>query len=272
MPVWPKIEFDPVKLFELDVRDILQQDPYYVRLTMESSYPELGDDLFIGLLDAPDVAGYLSEVCPEKAQWLAEGIERVGAPTAERIREAQTKLVTASWPWNLGMTKAPALWDSLPWGFWDPSAIYDRVDIEGKVILDVGAGTGAVSLRCAPLAHLVWALEPVASLRRYIERRMAAAGLENVRTLDGVLAQVPLADGAVDVSIIANGSFGWETAQELEELERVTRPGGAILMLAPTSPRNEEELRQIREAGGYEAFDFELPTMGPMPAFVKHLS
>jgi SAM-dependent methyltransferase len=270
--MWPKIEFDPVRLFDLQVPDLLLQDPYYVRLTMQDSYPSIGVDLFLGLLGAPEVVGYLSEVCPEKSTWLAEGIARIGEYPKERVYLAQERLIQASWPWNLGMTKSPALWDSLPWGFWDPSAIYEQVSIKGRIVLDVGAGTGAVSLRCAPLASQVIALEPVARLRRYLEHRMAAAGLSNVRTLDGVLARVPLGDGSVDVSIVANGSLGWETERELRELERVTRPGGTVLMLAPTSPRNKEVLGRIRDAGGYKGIDFVLPTMGPMPAFVKHLS
>jgi ubiquinone/menaquinone biosynthesis C-methylase UbiE len=168
------------------------------------------------------------------------------------------------------MTKAPEIWDALPWHHWDPAVIYDRVDPGGKAVLDVGAGTGQVAMRCAPFARVVWALEPVARLRRYIEKKIAAAGFDNVRALDGVLAEVPLDDSSVDVAVSCS-SFGWDPATELAELERVVRPGGAILLLAPTNYGVDEILAPIRDAGGYEEFAFDVPADGPKPAFFKRL-
>ena len=100
---------------------------------------------------------------------------------------------------------------------------------------------------------------------------MDAAGLGNVRTLNGVLEALPLGDSSVDAAILSNGSFGWNPDEELRELERVTRPGGAILMLAPCNSGNEAMLSKIRSAGGYEQFDFEVPCDGVKPAFIKSL-
>lgn len=256
--MWPIIRFDAVKLFDLTVRDLLLQDPYFIRLSM-ATCERLGDDFFIGLLNAPDVVGYFCEVCPDRQQWLREGIERVRQQPPERIRDAEARVVDASCPWNLGMAKSPETWDALPWSYWDPSAIYDRVELSGKVVLDVGAGTGQVTLRCAPYANLVWALEPVACLRRYIERKMDAAGFTNVRTLAGVLEAVPLPDDSVDAAILSSGSFGWNPEKELLELDRVTKPGGTILMLGPCNYGNEAILSAIESVGGYEPFDFEVP-------------
>jgi hypothetical protein len=268
--MWPRIQFDPVKLFDLGIRDLLLQDPYYVRLTLERSYPELGDDFFIGLLGAPDVSAYFAEICPERDAWLRDGEARVRGAAPDEIRAAEARVVEASYPWNLGMTKTPEIWDGLPWHHWDPAAIYDRVDLEGKAVLDVGAGTGQVAIRCAPYARVVWALEPVARLRRYIERKMEAAGFANVRTLAGVLAAAPLGDSSVGVAV-ACSSFGWNPEKELAELERVVKPGGAMLLLAPTNYGNEEILSPIRNAGGYEEFDFDVPCDGKKPAFFKRL-
>ena len=268
--MWPIIRFDAIKLFDLHVSDLLLQDPYFVRASM-SGCEQLGDQFFLGLLDAPDVAAYFCEVCPERADWLRQGIERVRPQSPERIREAEAKVLDASCPWNLGMAKSPEIWDALPWSCWDPCAIYDRVDLQDKVVMDIGAGTGQVTLRCAPFAKLVYALEPVARLRQYIEHKMAAAGFTNVRALDGILEAVPLGDDAVDIAILSNGSFGWNPEKELQELERVTKPGGTILMLGPCNCDNEAILSAIRDAGGYEPFDFEVPCDGMKPAFVKRL-
>jgi hypothetical protein len=265
--MWPSIRFDVFRLFDLRVRDIPLHDPYFVRMLVPG-YEQLGDDAFVGLLNSPDVVGYLWEVLPDRAEWLRAGIERVGPQPPERIREAETKVLEASFPWNLGMTKSPEIWDALPWSYWDPSAIYDRVDLQDKVVLDIGAGTGQVTLRCAPYARLVYALEPVARLRRYIERKMGAAGFTNVRTLDGVLEAVPLPDASVDAAILSNGSFGWNPEKELRELERVTKPGGSILMLGPCNFGDEAILSSIHSAG-YEEFEFEVPCAGRKPAFFR---
>ena len=266
--MWPTIRFDVLELFDLHVGDLLLQDPYFVRASM-SEYEDLGDEFFIGLLSSPDVVEYLCEICPERVDWLRDGIERLRPQPPESVREAERNVLEASCPWNLGMAKSPETWDALPWSYWDPSAIYDRVELSGKVVLDVGAGTGQVTLRCAPYARLVWALEPVARLRRYVERKMAAAGFTNVRTLAGVLEAVPLPDDSIDAAILSSGSFGWTPEKELAELDRITKPGGTILMLGPCNYGNEAILSAIEGAGGYEPFEFEVPCDGIKPAFVK---
>ena len=266
--MWPSVQFDPIKLFDLHVSDLLYLDPYYVR-TLVSSYVRLGDDVFAGLVNAPDVVGYLCEVCPGHADWLRQGVRRVSRKSSERIRESEWRLLRSSWPWNVAMAKCPEKWDALPWSSWDPAVIYDQVELKGKTVLDVGAGTGQVTIRCAPYAEQVWALEPVARLRRYIERKMGSAGLANVRTLDGVLEAVPLGDASVDAAILSNGSFGWDPLKELEELERVTKPGGTILMLGPCNPEAIGTISQIKDARGYKSLHFELPCDGRKPAFIK---
>ena len=270
--MWPRIKFDPLKLFDLQISDLSYQDPYYVRLTFEGSYQQLGDDLFIGLLKVPDVVAYFCDVYPQRAKWLKSGIERVKPKEPGQIRKAEMKVLLASCPWNLGMAKSPETWDALPWSYWDPSVIYNRMELKDKVILDIGAGTGQVTIRCAPFAKLIYALEPVGKLRLYIEQKMNAAGFLNVRTLEGILEAVPLGDATVDIAILSSGSFGWNSEKELDELERVTKSGGTILMLAPCNFNDEELLSKIRNKGGYEPFDFEIPSDGKKPAFIKRLS
>ena len=133
------------------------------------------------------------------------------------------------------------------------------------MVLDIGAGTGQATLRCAPYAERVFALEPVGALREYIERKTSAHGFHNVTTLDGILERVPLADDAVDVAILTNGSFGWKPDAELREIDRVVSPGGTALMLAPCRPSDVE----IRSAARATKRDLEMPTMGTFPGFIK---
>jgi SAM-dependent methyltransferase len=89
---------------------------------------------------------------------------------------------------------------------------------------------------------------------------MEACGLRNVSAVAGILEEVPLADASVDAAILSNGSFGWNAEVELRELERVTRPGGTTLALAPCNLDNEGIVSRFRDAG-YEDFTIEIPVM-----------
>ena len=79
---------------------------------------------------------------------------------------------------------------------------------------------------------------------------------------------MPLADDAVDVAILSNGSFGWKPDEELCEIDRVVTPGGTALMLAPCGLGDSDLVDGIRRAG-YKAFDLEMPAMGTWQGFIK---
>lgn len=265
--MWPNMRFDPKRLFDLRIPDVLFHDPYYARMWPDV-WQRLEDVFIIGLIDAPDVVGYLGELQPEQEGSLRKALQRLGQPLPNEKRKAEMAIIDAFFPWNLGMAKCPEAWDALPWSCWDPAVIYEHVDLENATVLDAGAGTGQVALRCAPYAKAVLALEPVARLRRYIERKAGAAGLNNIRTLAGVLDSTPLPDSSLDASILSNGSFGWYPDAELAELERVTRPGGTILMLGPRNYGSERTMELIR-AAGYQELRFTVPGDGDKPAFLK---
>ncbi len=264
---------DPIRLFDLRLADFACLNTYFVNafLDDERGNPglmrEFGARLYAALMSLPDVVEHFSKASPTFRAGLREARAHPLELSPEELQSTQQEILRCC-AWNVGMAKSPATWDALPWGYWDPREIHDRVDIRGRVVLDIGAGTGQATLRCAPYAERVFALEPVGVLREYIERKMSAHGFDNVTTLDGLLERVPLEDGAVDVAILTNGSFGWKPDEELREIDRVVSPGGTALMLAPCRPSHLDLLDRIRRAG-YEAFDLEMPAMGTFPGFIK---
>ncbi|MCY3784376.1 MAG: GNAT family N-acetyltransferase [Chloroflexi bacterium] len=273
---WPRTVIDPIRLFDLRLPDLVHLNTYFVNAFLEDErgnpglLREFGSRLYAALMPLPEVAAHFSDASPGFRAGLREAEAHPLKLSPEELRSTQESILRRC-AWNVGMAKSPATWDALTWGSWSPSEIHDRVDVRDRVVLDIGAGTGQATLRCAPYAARVFALEPVAALREYIERKLSAHGFYNVTTLDGLLERVPLADNAVDAAILTNGSFGWKPDEELREIDRVVRPSGTALMLAPCRPSDSEILDRIRRAG-YDAFDLEMPTMGTFPGFIKRFS
>jgi len=113
---------------------------------------------------------------------------------------------------------------------WEPEEITSMVSLEGKVMADVGAGSGRIAFLLAPRARIVFAVEPASSLRSYMKDKAARDGADNLYVMDGTLDSIPLPDGSLDVLITSN-AIGWNLQEELREIERVVKPGGTAIHL-----------------------------------------
>jgi SAM-dependent methyltransferase len=120
----------------------------------------------------------------------------------------------------------PEALDARPETRWDIGELLRRVEVEGRTVLDVGAGTGWLTEQLAPHAGTVIAIEPVARLRTFIRDRVA--GCSNAFVVDGFLDAIPLLRGSADV-LVTSRAIGWLVEAELTEVERVLRPGGTAL-------------------------------------------
>lgn len=103
---------------------------------------------------------------------------------------------------------------------------------EGKIMLDLGAGTGFHIERFHQKAAHVIAVEPHDPSRLLAMKRCAARGLERVSIMKGSAAQVWLPDHSVD---IVHARFAYFFAPDCEpgvaELARLIRPGGAAFII-----------------------------------------
>ena len=70
--------------------------------------------------------------------------------------------------------KCPDLYDGLEFHGWDFAEVTGITPLVGKVVVEVGAGTGRLALEAAATADTVFAVEPVARLRRVHPRNEAA--------------------------------------------------------------------------------------------------
>src|SRR5579864_3055065 len=120
-------------------------------------------------------------------------VARYGLPP-ERAAEA----------WPSLYQRDPELYDLLVEGEPLHPRLFRELPLDGARVLEVGAGTGRLTLPVAARAAEVYALEPVAAMRRVLRRKIEARGLANVTLLEGRAEAVPLPDQSVDLAVSAS--------------------------------------------------------------------
>jgi ArsR family transcriptional regulator len=120
-------------------------------------------------------------------------------------------------------------------------AILGLVD-PALVIGDLGCGTGQLAETIAPYVGRVIAIDGSADMLDAARRRLAGAG--NVEVRQGELEALPLNAGELDVATLALVlHYSPEPQRALEEIARVVRPGGRILVV-DMQPHDREEYQQ----------------------------
>jgi ubiquinone/menaquinone biosynthesis C-methylase UbiE len=99
--------------------------------------------------------------------------------------------------------------------------------------LDVGAGTGLLTLAAAPKVSHVTAVDISPAMCRHLNTKLASLPILNVDVLVGNATEVPLASGSVDV-VLSNYCLHHlndaDKRQALSEVWRVLRPGGRVVI------------------------------------------
>ena len=93
----------------------------------------------------------------------------------------------------------------------------------GRVVADVGAGTGKFTPLLAATGADVIAVEPVDAMRAQITATQPA-----VRALPGTADALPLADAALDAIVCAQAFHWFATRAALDEFARVLKAGGRL--------------------------------------------
>ncbi|WP_410563898.1 methyltransferase domain-containing protein [Amycolatopsis sp. cmx-4-61] len=109
--------------------------------------------------------------------------------------------------------------EAIEWGLSGASGTPRRV-------LDLGAGTGKLTLGLAALGLDVTAVEPDAEMRAQLER-----AVPSVTSLAGQAERIPLPDGAVDAVFVGQAFHWFDVPVALTEIGRVLRPGGVCVPL-----------------------------------------
>ncbi len=235
---------------------LLLMDRYLIEQICAPGGEDYGKNLAIALAYNPAVAWY----CQEKAPGTAGEVERLvaAAPagcTPEQVRGSEC-FVLDRHDWAVVYVYPELMERRCPYIYnWDPARLFELADFTGKLVLDVGAGTGRLAFAAAQKARHVYASEPVDRLREYMREKSAQTGAGNITVLDGVCECMPYEDSTFDI-VMAGHVIGDDYSRELAELERVAKPGGWVLNCPGEDDRQcSPDQEQIRR--GYECLPYE---------------
>jgi SAM-dependent methyltransferase len=100
----------------------------------------------------------------------------------------------------------------------------DRLGLcSGRVVVDLGAGTGKFTRRLVATGAQVTAVEPVAEMRAQF-----ALAVPEALVLDGCAEAIPLPDASADALVCAQSFHWFANATALAEIHRVLRPNGVL--------------------------------------------
>jgi SAM-dependent methyltransferase len=105
----------------------------------------------------------------------------------------------------------------------------------GKMVLDLGAGTGKFSRSLLATGAKVIAVEPVPEMLHQLVRQYP-----EVEAKSGSAAAIPLADASLDAVLCAQSFHWFATAEALREIHRVLKPGGALGLVWNVRDHNVE--------------------------------
>ena len=71
----------------------------------------------------------------------------------------------------------------------------------GHTVVDVGSGTGLLTLAFAQRAARVWAIDSSPAMNEYLRVKASSAGLDNVETVLASAVSLPLVDGIADLVV-----------------------------------------------------------------------
>ncbi len=146
-----------------------------------------------------------------------------------------------------------------------PRAIDEIINVAGLDILDLGAGTGRLTLLLAPRARSIHAFDASAEMLRVCRERLIASGLSNWQVDVADHRQLPVENHSADL-VVSGWSVSYlavwsqengqaELDKWLNEMERVLREDGTTILFESLGTGNEEPVRLAHVESTYQWLD-----------------
>jgi SAM-dependent methyltransferase len=162
-------------------------------------------------------AGLLAEVPADERKLLEEG-----DPVA-------TQRVLRACFWTLVYNLLPNRWDALSRVEPIHPGVLQALPADGVRVLEVGAGSGRLTVNLTARARSLLAVEPVAPLRAILEERVPGIAI-----LDAVAQDLPVADRWADLTVAC--AIPGPDPASVREMERCTSRGGTVALISPEHP------------------------------------
>ena len=122
-----------------------------------------------------------------------------------------------------------------------PRALNQILNFNSKDVIELGSGTGRLALMLAPVAKSVLALDASRKMLEIAADKLGEDGFRNWGVAAADHRALPIADRTADVAIsgwsivylVVWNESAWESelAKGLDEMRRILRPGGSIIIL-----------------------------------------
>jgi len=248
-----------IDVTNIDIKTLLLLEKHNIKhLARNSSCQQ---SMAIVLKANPEILWYFKTLLPDST----EIFERVVKETSENlsreeIRKAELEVLKNVNDWIVYIVD-PSVYDSLEFTKWDDKLLTDLVHFSGKRVVDLGAGTGRLSFVAVnEKARVVYAVEPMRTLREYLKKGAKVKGLGNFYVVDGLIEEIPFEKDFADV-VISGHVFGDFIEDEFCEMYRVTGNGGDIVLF-PGNSDSDNEIHEFLLTRGFRWGRFKEPGVG----------
>lgn len=124
------------------------------------------------------------------------------------------------------------------------------IDLDNLDVIELGAGTGRLTRLLAPYVKSIKAFDASAHMLETAAESLREMGLTNWSTEVADHRQIPVEDASADLVIsgwafcylAVWGGADWQSALQdgLREIERITRPGGMVIIIETLGTGNEK--------------------------------